>query len=335
MIITKLKEIFSKINIIIEFILSIFLASNILDVLYAYKYNGEVKIVGIALIIILSILIISIIIYNIIKNKEKLEIYFLIFMIPIGMMYQIFLIPNYVPDELAHIYRAYDISQGNIITKIDEEGDSMIKLPSAFTTNLYMEHDSYKDVETAINSKTDYKDKVLTYTSAQSYSPILYAFSSMGFLIGRILNINVIYAVYLARIFNFIVFLLVGYYIIKLMPFGKLLMLVYLFNPMLIHQAVSISGDSITNSSILLFIAYTLNILYNENPISKKTKVLYILLAIAMSISKNVYFPIVGLALLLFSRKKLSRKKRQNFYSVNCCVRMYKCGSLVFIWNFI
>ena len=139
MIKTKIKDMFKKTNIFIEFILSILLSVNILNVLYNYKYKGETNFIEIILIIAVAILILSIIIYNIIKNKGKLEIYFLIFMIPIGIMYQIFLMPNYVPDELMHMYKSYDVSQGNIITKIDKDGDSKIEVPFILATGFNME----------------------------------------------------------------------------------------------------------------------------------------------------------------------------------------------------
>ena len=313
MIKIKIEDMFKRTNIFIELILSILLSANILNVLYNYKYKGETNFIEIILIIAVAILILTIIIYNIIKNKGKLEIYFLIFMIPIGIMYQIFLMPNYVPDELMHMYKAYDVSQGNIITKIDKDGESKIEVPFILATGFNTEHDNYTDLENTANSKTNYNVVIETYTSAQSYSPILYIFSSLGFFIGRIFNLNIVLAVYLARLFNFIAFLVIGYLIIKLMPFGKLLMLTYLFNPMLIHQAMSISADSITNSSILLFIAYTLNILYKEEKLSKKSKVIYMILAIIVAISKNVYFPIVGLALLLFNKKKIEEKNDKIF----------------------
>ena len=314
------KKLFSKTNIIIEFLLSIVLSSSIVDFIYNKTYYDNIKILDIILIAICSTAVIGIIIYNIKKHKKRLEIFFLIFMIPIGMMYHIFLMPNYAPDELEHIKKAYDISCGHIITNIDENGDSKFDVPIILTTGFNTPNDSYKDMEEAFNSETNYSATVKTTTSAQGYSPFQYIFSSIGLFIGRMLNLNIVFAIYLARLLNFIFFLVCGYYAIKLIPFGKLVVLTFLFNSMLIHQAVSVSADSIINSVAVLFIAFNLYILHHRSELDLKNKALYLLLAIIIALSKNIYFPIVAIGLILLKKGTLKSKNDKIFIIVTMLI---------------
>jgi len=162
-----------------------------------------------------------------------------------------------------------------------------------------------------MNETTDYNDTEEVWCPAEGYNAIMYIFSSIAFFIGRIFNINIFITMYLARIFNFIFFLFAGYYIIKLIPFGKLILFVYMFNPMLIHQSAAISADSIINSITLLFIAYTLYMAFREQENDIKEQIIYAILAIAVSLAKYVYFPLVLLSVLLISKKK---SKKENSY---------------------
>ena len=66
------------------------------------------------------------------------------------------------------------------------------------------------------------------------------------------------------RLSNILIYLILGYFTIKCIPFGKLLMFAYLCIPMLIHQASSVSADALINSSTLLFIAYNMKLLFSK-----------------------------------------------------------------------
>ena len=73
---------------------------------------------------------------------------------------------------------------------------------------------------------------------------------------------------YIARILNLIVGLILGYYSIKLIPFGKLLLTIYMFLPMYFQQEASISADSLINSVAIFFIAYNLYFESNERTLT-------------------------------------------------------------------
>ncbi len=298
---------YNKINFIIEFIFSIILAHNLFKILYYSKYTDFTFKKSTAFFVISLIIILIIIIHNLIKNKNKLEKIFVSIVIPIGMLYLAFVMPNVVPDESSHIVRAYDVSKGNIISPISEDGDSKIQLPKHYTK---ADNDTYEKLYKLMHEETNYYDCEDKYTGAQSYMATIYVPSSIIFFIARKLSLNFFVAIFLARMLNFIIFIICGYYAIKLIPFGKLVMFVYMLTPMILQQAASISADSITNSFVLLFIGYSIYLFKNNEKLTTKKKILYYLICIVLGTAKYVYFPIVGISLIAIGSKNIEKKDK-------------------------
>ena len=135
-------------------------------------------------------MLIGCIILNYKKNKEKIEKIIISFLIPVGMLYVFFMAPSYVPDEQAHILKSYEISTGELITPIKEDGSSRTKIPKFFVDNMIPNISKYGQFNLASMENTDYNEIVEEENEAQAYPAILYIFSSIGFLIGRLFEIN-------------------------------------------------------------------------------------------------------------------------------------------------
>lgn len=307
----EIGKIIFKLIFPIEFIISIFLIIFLYKSICITNYENRISYGYIIASIVTGAIIIALITINFIKNRDKIEKIFLSFIIPIGLMYLIFMMPTYVPDEYAHIWKSYQISEGIILTPIDDQGNSHTEVPKFFETNIIRNMNKYKDMNETIKQETDYNDKVEVETTAQNYPPILYTFSSIGLFISRIIGLNGILAQYFARICNFIVFLILSYYSIKIMPFGKLLMSCFLFIPMVLQQAASVSADSIVNAVSIFFIAFNMYLVFKKEKINKKEQIAYILLSIFIGIAKVVYIPLVGLSLLLIGSKNLDKKHKK------------------------
>ena len=170
------------------------------------SYSGYWHLGYIILTGVLGTINIAIIVYNCIKNKDKIEKIFLNFAIPLGILYLTFMIPGQVPDELAHMIRAYDVSNGAIFTKKDEQGNSSIAVPKDLMKYNHEELNKYEQLNQMWNQKTDYNDTIETVSSAQGYSFILYIFPAIGFFIGRICSLNILFGIYIGRILNLLLF---------------------------------------------------------------------------------------------------------------------------------
>ena len=303
-------NIYNKLIFVLEIIASLFLGICIYKVLYLYQDFGYISKLYVALSIILITLLITIFVLNYRKYKDKIEKLFLTFIIPIGMMFVVLLPPNWTPDEEGHIFKCYDLSMGHIVTPLGENNEGDIYVPKGLY-NLTEEKNTftYSKIHNLLSEEADYEDLVPAQTAAKSYSPVSYIVGGITFAICRVFNINFLLACYIIKLLNFIAFAIVGYIIIKIVPFGKLVFAIYMFLPMCITQAASISADSFINNICLLFIAYNLKLLFQKQDLKLRQRIIYYVMTILVSLCKYVYFPLVFLSLLLLGNKEFKKKK--------------------------
>ncbi len=327
-----LKEYFYKFIYIIEFLLAIFSAYSLYQIVLYRNNLGVWPLKYLIIFIPTIIMIVGCIILNYKKNKEVIEKIIISFLIPVGMLYVFFIAPSYVPDEQAHILKSYEISTGKIITPIKEDGTSKTEIPKFFADNMIPVISKYGEFNLASMESTDYNEIVEEENTAKSYPAILYIFSSIGFLIGRIFGINGIFTIYLARLFNLAFLLIMGYYSMKIIPFGKIIIGVILFLPMSLQQGASISADCVLNAVSIMYIAYTLYLINKNNNIKWFEKVIYIAMSIIIGISKIVYIPIIGLSLLFIKKKNITKKQKTAFIIATILIAII-CSASWFIFT--
>lgn len=239
----------------------------------------------------------------------KLEKLFLMIAIPLGILYIILILPNFKPDEDQHAWRAYDVSQGNLIS-------GEIVYPSDYWTYGTLEMTNYEQYEKALKVKTDYNNTVSSTSAAGGYYFMNYIPAALGIVIARVLGLNITVANIISRTMNYIVFLLLGYSAIRILTKGKFIMFVYLLNPMVLYMASAISADSLINSFSILFIAYALELIDNKKTVTvKQFAILLCLLWIPVR-GKIVYLPLI---LLLFPLL------RNNIHQKYFCSRFKDC----------
>lgn len=328
--IKKIEKSLLKYYYVIQFILSIFMSFSIYKIYFYKHYYNHISYKNIIFVLILIIILI----YYLIKmlKEKKTEKIFLSIAIPIGMCFIMLLTPGFVADETAHGYRAYDISIGNLITPKDKNGISHTFIPVQLDFRDREEFNTYKEFEEKIKQEANYEETVEVANPAKSYSPVLYIFSSISFALARILGWNPLLAIYLGRILNYIFFLIIAYMGIKKIPFGKFVLFVYLLNPMVIHQAASISADSLINSICIGYIVYLLYLWKNKETINKKQKIIVSILSVIVASIKYVYFPLVFLTLLLLDKKKKISNKNSYIFvliilSIAIALGMYFLGT--------
>lgn len=304
------EKILYKIRYGLEFIFSLIATFGTYKLFTIKHYSGYFDKNYLAISIMYIILTIAIAIYCCYKDKKSIEKIFLTFMIPVGMLYLVFVIPSHVPDEHAHMWKAYEVSTGKLVTEIKEDGSSPISIPSDLLKYVNNNVEKYSSMIGKLKENTDYTDMVQVTSSAQNYSFVLYIGSALGFLISRAFHLNILIGIYFGKIFNFILFLIVGYYTIKNIPFGKLLVATFLFIPMMLHQAISFSADAITNMVTIFFIVYVLKLILQENKLTKKQIILLALLSILVGVVKVAYVPLLGLSMMLLFKKDLTKKQK-------------------------
>ncbi len=313
-----IEKIYDKLNVVFEFILSLLLAYLLYKIAYIKETMGITSKVHLVIVIVISIIILGIIIINFKKYKGKIERKFISIVVPIGMMFLVLMVPYHVPDEAPHIIRAYEVYNGGFVATLNDENKHRAIIPEDLKSINISNLNDYKTLHEQLSKTTDYSKTSEAYTEAQSYPATLYLFSGMGMKIGQIFNMNIILCMYLGRIFNFIIFLVLSYYSLKLIPFGKLILAAYLLMPMMLQQACSVSPDSIINAICLFFISYIMYLTFVKEKIRKVEIGLLLGISIFIGIAKMVYFPIVLLLMLLFGNKKIPQKTK--FVIVISCI---------------
>lgn len=299
--------------------ISLLCSVSLVDIGMDIFYENRLSIISLPIFIITGILILITIAKYITFEKIKLEKLFLILAIPLSCLYLIIFVPGNKPDEPYHYRIAYQISKGNFLLKN--------KVAYNDGNKVYFD---YQTAREELIDKT--KDTDRNYDDGNGgYNPLLYIFSSVGILIGRIFNLTLLGTKYLGSFFNVLLFLLSGYYIIKLLPYGKYLGLIYLLNPMNLHQMTSLSCDAMINASSLLFIAYILNLNNSEKKIEIKDMIWLALLLLIILVSKFAYFPLVLLLFLLKNNiKKFNKKYKKIFVAILAIVALLFLGMYIY-----
>ena len=262
------------------------------------------KTVALVLMIILGLIDADLIIFNIIKREYKVEHIFASLILPIGLSMCLLMLPNFGVDEGAHAYRAYVISEGYILTDRYEDKTPKMVVPEQLERSI--EIYTYNELGERAKQPVDYNKTIEVNrdgTTANTYFFLGYVFPALTFKIGKIFNINIFVIYYIARITNFLLFVLLVYYAIKLLPIGKYALLLLCLNPLTVQCAVTLTLDTLINALSFLLIACVLNKLFVDKKIAKKDLIIIGSVAILLSFMKYAYFPLIGSLLLLISKK--------------------------------
>jgi len=281
-----------------------------------YTYVNLINKKCLLLILLVNVIyFISFFIFYKLKGHElKIEKLYLYMIIPIGMLYLVGIPFGSVPDEGVHFKRAYEISNGDLVShrlsdgRVGNELDSNIDL-------IYMDKHYYELID-MFNIKSSGKLTEQWFDNVALYSFVCYIPQTLGILVGKVLNLSLIMQAYLGRICNFILFIILGYFSIKLIPVKKNFVFFISFLPIVLQEAVSLSADSMTISVSIFLICY---IVYLKNSKKKITNLnLFILLisSIVLSLCKIVYLPLVFLVFLIPKNKFISVKSKYIWLSI-------------------
>ena len=303
---SKLKSVYTKIRYVIEFIIAFVLSILLYKFVTIKAYEGYWSRFYLILLGITGILFLLNFVTNCIKDKNKIENMFLNFAIPIGMLFITFMLPSYTPDASSHIWKSYELSNGIVFTKIAEDGSSKSDVPivlAKFRETTLTKYNIYNSVFN-LEESHDYTNTVKEDVPSKGYCFIFFVGYAIGFFIARVLALNIYIGVFLARLINFAIILSLGYVAIKKIPFGKILLTTYLLIPMMMQQATAVSVDSVMNAIIILYISYTLNLVFKKESLTKKEKIIYLIFSVFIGVSKVTYIPILGMGLILAKRRK-------------------------------
>lgn len=217
-------------------------------------------------------------------------------------------------DEYMHWIKAYEVSEGNFFTKI-YDSRSLAEIPEA-VTHIIVERPGqvfkYTDNFMVLNEKIDNEVRVFRdNTNAATYCFVQYIPQATGIILGRIFTQIPLLISYFGRTFNMLVCILLMYYAIKNVPFGKNILLVLSMIPITIEAFATLSSDGITIAISCFFISYVLKMIFDKEVKCGTKQIITLTISGAiLSLCKFVYLPIVFLALLIPKEKFKDKKEK-------------------------
>lgn len=265
-------------------------------------------------IMIVGVYVISYIIYK--KKDLKIETIFLM-ITPFVCLFFLITMPTFKNhDEYFHWVKAYEVSQGCLMTPVEDEiqGSMMpTSVPNVCPKDwIEMNYQEVaKKLKNSLPLDKETKEIVDTQTAAV-YFGIPYIPQAVGIAIARIFTDNTYLITYVGRLTNMIAAMVLLYFAIKIMPFGKKLLLIPTMIPIATEAFSSLSLDAMTISMSFLYIAYILQLAFGKKEkIEIKEKITLLVMSIIVALCKIVYLPLVGL-ILIIPKEKFKNKNNKS-----------------------
>lgn len=204
-------------------------------------------------------------------------------------------------DESAHFTRAELMSEGQLYPQYTDKGiyidDYYFGFQHSYYGTTILDNGSYT------NPITDHKGYWDWTTSSPFYS---YIFSALGILLAKLLNLTAIWALYLSRIANLMLYAVTAYFMIKIIPKYKMPLLVFATLPLCVAQASSLSYDAFILTFTLVIITYFIKMYLGE--VNKKNLAIFFISVLLISLIKQPYIILAFLVFVLpFEDEKLKK----------------------------
>ena len=269
-------------------------------------------------------------------SVSKAEVFLILILLIIGIPMIILIPPGAGYDEEDHLVRVWEISHGSFIP--GQIPAKEMKYPKIFRdvafrhlavegiidTQFWQTYtgvslDEHGYVSREINTKSVYSPAlllpqavILHYAGIKADMPALVVF-------------------YLCRFAGLISYLVLVWLAIRLIPFGKWILLVLAASPMAIFQATTVSADAISNGIGFLFIAGSLRINGFEKIGWKECGYLIFLISLLFLAKLNL----IPLILLPFLIIHPSRYADKGIYAVLLALVVFLFAIEVVWWNWI
>ncbi len=252
------------------------------------------------------IAIMTVFVMALFSKKIKLENAYLVAGLLLGFVITLLIPVASAPDEYTHLYISYQFSNDMMGVESVVDGSLTMRYSDAmaYLQAKGLERNYYNEYFEGLFEKVESETLVDTGVGV-SYAPrFLYFFSALGLTIGRSLGLGTVLTFLLGRWFNMIAFVLVTYFAMRKIPFGKAVVYVWALLPIMLQQTGSFSYDCLVNALCILIISLTLRFMYGEKHNAKKGFYMDVaILAIAcyflLPCKSYAFFPVVIMPLML------------------------------------
>ena len=248
---------------------------------------------------------------------------FLKLALPFGLLFLFLSPPFQAPDEQVHFFRVFQIKQFDLRGERVYPFGAGAPLPSNFNQaaiDLVQQpaagaEISKYDVGRAAQylfQLPDAHDRALTnFPNTVVYSPVPYMVHLIGaFISDNVMHLGIIPIIYFMRLVGFFVWLLVIYFLIRFIPYGKWVLVTIGLIPTTIYQATTINADTFTTLITFSFITLVLYLYANRSRLLGRDYVALLSTATLLNLAKPGYIIVTAISLILVSKIDGGKLKR-------------------------
>lgn len=241
----------------------------------------------------------------------KLEYLFIVIYIIMGVMSSLAFPMFHIPDEPNHFLRAYEISEGHLISELKGRGAGNVLPDKLMFKGLDIRKSKWSDYSRYWNQRIDRNHPhFYNFSNISLYAPTNYIMQTAGIIVTRLFTDRTLLLAYGGRFLNWLFAGVCIFFAIRLIPRWKLLLFAIAFIPMSIHQYASLSADVPLIAVSLLYISFIFKLREQHKQLSTRQLILLYVMAWFLALTKIVYLPLVFCILLLPSRLFSSPKAR-------------------------
>lgn len=230
-----------------------------------------------------------------------------------------FLMPmSCAPDEYEHFVRSEITSSGQLFPEYVNNSYTTIQAFQDLLGHVKVNRDqSWNTISvengTVFTSSTDtlpINHTQIPYGSAFAQNPFYgYLPQALGMLVAKLLDLNVIWLLWLGRIFNLIMYAGMVAYAVKKSPILKIPLIAMACIPLALYQSSSLSIDAFIDGLAIILVAYFFYMYKSpKNSIGKKEIGIFAAICLLLGLCKISLF-ILGLLILFVPRDNFEDKK--------------------------
>ena len=257
---------------------------------------------------------------NIIMPVLRPELIFAVMALLAGLVLVFVNGPFEAPDEPAHFFRAYQISEGRFFSeRIDNKAGERLPASIPNTTHTFKKFSSSSKTKvnkelliSALKAPLHEQERIfVSFPNTVINFPLCYFPQAIGIYAARLVGLSPLKMMYAGRMMSLFCWIILIYIAIMLTPVFKWVMVLAGLMPMNLYLSASLSADTMINACAVLFIGLVLNERFMEKGLMTMGKRVGIgVVAIALSVLKLVYAPIVALIFMVPQSSFGSNRKR-------------------------
>ncbi|HEY3475003.1 MAG TPA: DUF2142 domain-containing protein, partial [Anaerolineales bacterium] len=251
---------------------------------------------------------------NRMKNPQisAVELVFFLSLLIFGIPMMILVPPGAGYDEEDHLIRVWELSRFSFIP--GQMSPQQMQYPLVFRDFAYRQQDSSgvigDEFWQTYGRASLYEDGIVRRELATKsvYSPVLLLPQALAmWLFRQSANMPALTVFYACRSASLLSYLALAWMAIRLIPFGKWILMVLALSPMALFQAATVSPDAISNGIGFLFVAGSLGIAERKAIGWKEVRNLSILIFLLFLAKLNLV-PLVLLPLFLIPPARFSQR---------------------------